>query len=135
MLLELEADVVPLKMWSPSSLHQLNFVSPYSILFGAFQVLDVHIEQRNLSSRAQNKTNSYIDFGYGSTPSGFAGSHRFSIFRDSSDRGDAVTIEFADLVCNPTVNQPVRPAILMAFHKVYAMLLFKEAVATVLAPL
>ncbi|KAF2116942.1 hypothetical protein BDV96DRAFT_39104 [Lophiotrema nucula] len=128
---ELEAKEAPFQIWSASDLHQLKLPPLHSILFGAFQVLEVHIEESHTGAEAPRQTNSYIDFGYHPT-TGFAGFHRFSISRDLSDKDGAVTIEFADLVCNPTANQPIKLALLMGFHKVYAKLLFREAVAKTL---
>ncbi|KAF6811416.1 hypothetical protein CSOJ01_05708 [Colletotrichum sojae] len=98
-----------------------------AMLFGAFQVSHVHIDQ----DPARGGTTNCIDFVYGSDQGRFAGAHRFSIVRDRS-QPKAVRVVFESASCNPTQNQPFAPAFLFSFHRLYAMLLFRESIANVL---
>lgn len=117
------------KIWSASELSKQQLPPVHSILFGAFQVIDRHIAREG----EESETHSYVDIAFGSDLGGFAGVHRFSIWRDSrNEKSGAVTIEFSHTSCNPTVDQPFGPDFIMSLHNIYAMLLFKEGIAKVL---
>lgn len=110
-------------------------------LFGAFQVVDRKTEVQTLRLGSDGHQSSYVDFGYGSEQSQFAGFHRFMVCRDKvadsnkdgvSGSDGTVTITFASMTCNPTVNKPFAPRILIGFHSIYASLLFREGMARVM---
>lgn len=110
-------------------------------LFGAFQVVDRKTEAQTLRLGSDGHQSSYVDFGYGSEQSQFAGFHRFMVSRDTAADGSkdgasesdgTVTITFASMTCNPTINKPFAPRILMGFHSLYASLLFREGMARVM---
>jgi hypothetical protein len=117
--------------------------------FGAFQVVDRSIRREDHEKQASGadsgddglETESYIDFGFGPNTTSFAEVHRFSVLRqsqsdDAKDKKDTDTerlcVRYAHMMCNPTVNKPLKPDCLMTFHKVYAMLLFREGFPEVL---
>lgn len=99
----------------------------YSRVCDLFQVTDQHISKTDESSE---QGQSYIDFAFGSDNSRFSGAHRFSVSRTDEDR-DLVTISFASMVCNPQTGANITPPGGGFFHRVYAMMLFREAVAEV----
>ncbi|KAL3959274.1 hypothetical protein ACCO45_007436 [Purpureocillium lilacinum] len=72
-------------------------------------------------------TTSSVDVLYGSSEGHFAGCHRFSVCRD----GRKVKLALECVTCNPTVDAPLRPAFMFWFHRVYAMLLFRDALSNV----
>lgn len=103
---------------------------------------------------------SYVDvvFGGNHPGSSFAGVHRFSVIRpvnekdgegNEKEKGDrdgdgdgnrpgnekrdvqTVRLHFSGLACNPTVDKLLKPDILGSFHRIYAMLLFREGAAKV----
>lgn len=75
-------------------------------------------------------SHSYIDFAYGSDDGVLAGIHRFSIHRDGGMDDGTIEVEFSSLSINPKGNPPGL-AILGTFHRIYAMLLFREAVSNI----
>ncbi|GME43725.1 hypothetical protein NCS57_00863800 [Neofusicoccum parvum] len=112
----------PISVWSPSSLSPTTLPAKNTVLFGTFQVLDVKIEERG-----DGETESFVDVGFGLDSIAFAGVHRFAVVR----REKEVDLVYEDMCCNPVVDKPLRLGGLHEFHKVYAMLLFREGVADV----
>lgn len=116
------------------------------MLFGAFQVIDFRIRGQSNASDTDPvpSDESYVDFGFGSDQSRFAGVHRFSLSRSDSEAektkqstGAAPTvvrITHSGLACNPSHNKLITPLFVFTFHKFYAMLLYREGVAQVLGP-
>ena len=78
---------------------------------------------------------SYIDIGFGDDRKGFAGFHRFEITRETDEadnEGGGATICYSSIVCNPSVNKSPAPEFTYAFHKFYALCLFRDGIAGVL---
>ncbi|KAM5354046.1 hypothetical protein ACJ41O_000696 [Fusarium nematophilum] len=115
-------------IWSLSDLHDTQLPPLHSVIFGTFQTLDTHIAA--LPCSAESRSQSYIDFGFGSDEAGFAGVHRFAVVR-SGDDGQTVQIHCQSMSCNPRVDRPLRPRWMFAFHKAYADLLFREGVSEI----
>lgn len=122
------------RIWSTQSLLEDRLPPLTSTLFGAFQVID-----KRISSSAE----SCVDIGFGSDESSFAGVHRFSVQRFLSDEKSSssaaaaaaareVKITHSSFACNPIKNKPRKLQFLFTFHKLYAMLLFREGVAQIL---
>lgn len=105
-------------------------------LFGAFQVVDKSMQPPNTQQTQQCAQPSHIDFAFGSDSSTFAGVHRFMVYRDHEpDPGDGtviIRIAFASMACNPVQDIAISPGFLYTFHRLYAHLLFREAIAQVL---
>ena len=129
-------------LWSLNDVERGHLPPLGSKLFGAFQVVDRQIDVQTLKPGTDGTKSSYIDFGYGSEKSQFAGFHRFMVCRDkaveatkngATERDGMVTVIFASMTCNPTVNKPFAPSVLLGFHSVYASLLFREGIARVLS--
>lgn len=98
---------------------------------------DASAEQESTITRSE----SFIDVGYGSDKSSFSGVHRFSIERKTvrdfkhnaaAPTHEDITIRMSCMTCNPLKERRAAPEFLMTFHKIYAMLLFREAVSEVL---
>lgn len=108
----------------------------YSELFGVFQVIDAQIDPKSHLKDQQGRTESYIDFGFCSDQSRFAGVHRFSVVRSNgeSPSQQAVQIHLQSMTCNPMVNKPLAMQSMFKFHLAYAELLFREGVSQVTAP-
>lgn len=140
MKLGLEETKAPCEIWSAAQISTTKLPPLHTILFGTFQVIDYHIAEADSSAQLQSQRSqdsdmcSYIDVGFGSSRSSFAGLHRFSIRRNRNERSDEgeVEIEMSSLICNPTVDRLSMPAALMIFDRVYARLLFREAVSRIL---
>lgn len=113
-----------LSIWNLSELSD-NTLPPISTsIFGAFQIADI-----NLSNHTKKQPHeSSIDIVFGSPSSTFAGSHRLSIHRDPA-ASDAVTLSLSCVAGNPTQNKPMKDGVLLTFHRAYAMMLFRDAVA------
>jgi hypothetical protein len=114
-------------IWSASQLSIETLPPLHSKLFGGFQVLDRQLEQKYSDKR---NTHSYIDFAFGSDTGYLAGVHRFSVWRNAGEDGK-VLVEYEDTAFNPKVNKPLLPDVLLQFHLIYAMVLFREGVMKV----
>ncbi|KAK1994125.1 hypothetical protein LX36DRAFT_584993 [Colletotrichum falcatum] len=124
-------DTTTKSVWETSELSPTSLPSPHSILFGTFQVSHVEVQDPGNFPQVHKKTESSIDFVFGGDKTQFAGSHRFSVTRDPKRAGE-VRILYEHMACNPTMNQPLKPDLLLHFHNFYAMLLFREGVAEVM---
>ncbi|KAF2741192.1 hypothetical protein EJ04DRAFT_116998 [Polyplosphaeria fusca] len=122
----------PARLWSSSDLSGDHLPGLYTILFGAFQIVEKQID--TTSPGRLSRTHSYIDVAFGSDTSEFSGVHRFSIYRDADKDSDIVTVDHPDTCCNPTIDQPKFPDFMITLHRMYSMLLFREAVARVMEP-
>lgn len=74
---------------------------------------------------------STIDFVYGSNRGEFAGCHRFTVRKEADEYGERVFVSMECITCNPKVDKPISGKIMFGFHRVYAMLLFRDAVGDV----
>jgi hypothetical protein len=131
-------------IWSYQALPHDRLPSLTSTLFGAFQVIDSHFSDHSSTSESDGTLSeeSYVDFGFGSDQSSFAGVHRFALSRGDNSIGkaeqnpgaakDVVRITHSGLACNPSQNKPIKPRIFFTLHMFYAMLLFREGVAQIL---
>jgi hypothetical protein len=137
-------------VWTIQQLSKDSLPSLGSVLFGAFQVIEVTIGNDDSKDGTQTElaSETYVDIGFGSDRSRFSGFHRFSVVReppavgahdsiygiDMGARGSSnrVRITFSSLACDPSRDKPAGWMILSAFHKQYAMLLLREGVAEVL---
>lgn len=101
----------------------------HALLFGAFRVVDVHLEQQ-----ASPQGQSYVDVVFGRDVGFVAGVHRFSVSRGEGTGKEHknVTIEFAHAGCDPKEDKPLKPDFLQTLHLWYAMLLFREGVSEVI---
>ncbi|KAI9163635.1 hypothetical protein HJFPF1_05257 [Paramyrothecium foliicola] len=118
-------------IWDPDELSTSKLPPLHSVLFGTWQVVDI-----SLATRADHagEAESYIDLAYGSDSWQFVGCNRFSIQHVDSDDGDTdghrqVRVIYAQSNCNPVENKPPVSAALLAFHKAYAMLLYREVMS------
>ncbi|EFQ32641.1 uncharacterized protein GLRG_07655 [Colletotrichum graminicola M1.001] len=118
-------------VWESSELLPTSLPSTHSILFGAFQVSHIELQDSSDLGRVHEQGESSIDFVFGADDTRFAGAHRFSVARNQERTGD-VRILYEHMACNPTTNQPVKPDFLFCFHNFYAMLLFREGLAEVM---
>ncbi|KAH8171924.1 hypothetical protein LIA77_08691 [Sarocladium implicatum] len=122
----LQNEAVPISATSRADLPREKVLPLYSRVCDLFQVADIH-----LSKSPSANESSYVDFVFGSDSTRFSGAHRFSVLRDPQDPTKA-TITYASVVCNPQTGEYVIPPGGAFFHRVYAMMLFKEAMAEVL---
>lgn len=130
-------------IWTASQISDRNLPSIDTIFFGAFQVVDKRIVgQSNRQSMhtdlsASSEDESYVDFAYGAKDSRFAGVHRFSVARQRVGQngggkdGDTLRITMACVTCNAKEDRTLLPTWAWGFHRAYAMVLFREAVAEV----
>ncbi|KAH0430352.1 hypothetical protein CcaCcLH18_07864 [Colletotrichum camelliae] len=122
------------RVWRVSEISSLKLPTLHSLLFGAFQVCNIELQYEDKDIGDGPSTRSSIDFAYGSDQGRFAGAHRFSVIRNSN-RSDVIRVVFESLSCNPTVNKPFAPEFTYAFHRIYAMLLFQDSIASLLQDL
>lgn len=101
-------------------------------------VLDVSLKPASDISVTRPQSlvaDSYIDIGFGDDRRYFAGFHRFEVMREV-DEADSVdggaTICYSSIACNPSVDTTPAPAFTYAFHKFYALTLFRDGIAGVL---
>ncbi|PTD11097.1 hypothetical protein FCULG_00011575 [Fusarium culmorum] len=129
-----EAPVPRRNLWSLQDIPEKNILPINSVLFGVFQVLDSHVSDLENTKNSTKKTESYVDFGFGSDSTGFAGVHRFTVVRqqaDSNSKEQQVQIHFQHMTCNPIVNKPLSPQWMLGFHEMYADYLFRDGVAEI----
>ncbi|KAF4450315.1 hypothetical protein F53441_6598 [Fusarium austroafricanum] len=119
----------PRKLWSSTELPEVSLLPLNTVLYGCFQVLDTQIGAKT----APNRTESHIDFGFGSDSDGFAGVHRFVVVRTQEDKRQEliVQIHYESMTCNPIANRPLRPRFLFKFHEVYADYLFRDGISEI----
>lgn len=125
------------QVWKAAEISTAELPPLNSVLFGAFRIIDISLSS---SSHLQLETfearSSQVDIAYGSDNGFIAGVHCFSV---SELEGPAnlhgnrhVTINFDSTSCDPKENKKLGPDLLITFHMLYATLLFKEAVGSVL---
>ncbi|POR39760.1 Uncharacterized protein TPAR_00037 [Tolypocladium paradoxum] len=129
----LEPASTPQQVWDASQLSDRTLPPLHTILFGCFQVAAIQLASRDDKGSAPESS---VDVVYGSGQAQFAGCHRFSVVQEAPRGDDADTTArlcLACVTCNPTVDRPLTPSVVWSFHKAYAMLLFRDAVAGVKA--
>ncbi|KAI8668090.1 hypothetical protein NCS55_00833300 [Fusarium keratoplasticum] len=125
------APVARTDVWSLKDLSDTKLPSINTVLFGVFQALDLHLATQQLKNGA-DRTESYIDFGFGSDKFWFGGVHRFAVVRLRDEEGkEMVQVHYQSMSCNPSVNKPLRPWWMFEFHKAYADLLFRDGVSEI----
>ncbi|KAK2608865.1 hypothetical protein QQS21_002578 [Conoideocrella luteorostrata] len=109
----------------------------HSILWNAFQVADISVSGDDALSSSTAREHS-IDIVYGSNRGEFAGCHRFTVQRieagvheEDDDAETRVFVSMECITCNPMVNKPIAGDYLFKFHKLYALMLFREAVSSI----
>ncbi|KAF4341270.1 hypothetical protein FBEOM_4743 [Fusarium beomiforme] len=119
----------PRKLWSGTELPEVFLPPLNTILYGVFQVLETQIGVKT----APNRTESHVDFGFGSDSDVFAGVHRFVVVRTKEDQREEPTVQihYESMTCNPIQNKPLRPRILFKFHELYADLLFRDGISEI----
>jgi hypothetical protein len=125
---------VPARIWHHSELSATKLPPLHSVLFGAWQVVDLKLVAED--SR-DSQEESYIDLAYGKDQWPFAGCNRFSIRRDREAEAEAVAngrptevrVVYSQSNCNPLVDQDPMPDFMFKFHEVYAILLYKEVMS------
>lgn len=107
-----------------------TFLPTYTKIFGTFQIID---SQTHSQADSSEGAESYIDIGFGKGQSSFAGLHRFSAFRPTSESQDHVILQFACQVASGPRSNFVASTLQYTgfFHRFYADLLFRESVGQV----
>jgi hypothetical protein len=118
---------------SPASLPENSLPEKYTRLVnGNFLVLDHHIKSSSSSVPGpEEEETSYIDIAFGDDRKGFAGFHRFEIFREPKE--DEVTICYSSMSCDPSANKMPFPNFIFLFHIFYAERLFWDGIRGVLS--
>ncbi|KUJ18913.1 uncharacterized protein LY89DRAFT_507637 [Mollisia scopiformis] len=144
----------------PSSGHPIDTLGGFSktklppkgtILFGGnFMVLDTRVffppgSPSSASSLATREVPSYIDIGFGdpvisyvdvafgADQKNFSGLHRFEIqYHPTKKEGEELTVWYSSLSCNPSLNRAPFPKWTVAFHRWYAMCLFRDGIEGVI---
>ncbi|KAM0430926.1 hypothetical protein ACHAPT_005560 [Fusarium lateritium] len=126
------APVARTDIWSTKDLSDTTLPSVNTVLFGVFQTLDLHLTAQDQLKDGPSRTESYVDFGFGSDRFRFGGVHRFAVVRLRDEREqETVQIHCQSMSCNPSVNKPLRPWWMFEFHKAYADLLFRDGVSEI----
>lgn len=127
------ADLDPIsasnQIWQSQNLSCEKLPPVHSVVFGTFQASHIKLTDPK-DPQAEPETESSVDFVFGKDNSQFAGSHRFSIIRESENPA-RVRVVYESTACNPTRNQQLS-GLLLQFHSFYAMLLFREGVSEIL---
>lgn len=135
-----------LELWKKAEIRAVREWEVGRRVAGAFQVVDHGVTERlqgDGGAYARGiERETYVDFVFGSDTGFLRGVHRFSVLRrplmDGNGKAkesgqDELELRFAALACDPIRNKPLKPAWLAKFHLAYAMLLFRDGVAEVLA--
>ena len=135
-MLEIKTPETIPQIWEVNQLSEDQLPPVYSELFGVFQIIDTQIDPKSHLQDQKGRTESYVDFGFCSDQSRFAGVHRFSVVRsnEASPSQRTVQIHLQSMTCNPTVNKPLGMQSMFKFHLAYAEFLFREGISQVTAP-
>lgn len=116
-------------IWKKCEIPSTHLLPKGSSLFGSFVVLDEYI-----AATPSEQDASYIDYGFGSDESTFAGCHRFQIARlpAQADAEPQVQMELLHFRCNPQENKPSIAEYVKRFHYVYAKALFANGIHSLL---
>ncbi|EHK47753.1 hypothetical protein TRIATDRAFT_298730 [Trichoderma atroviride IMI 206040] len=122
-------------IWKTSQLSSTQLPMKTAILWGCFQIANIE-----LSNSKDGDNRSVVDIVFGTDREQFAGCHRFSVKRveensHAQKQPAQFQVQVESIICNPTVNKPISISFLGGFHKVYANLLFRDAVAEAMHPL
>ncbi|KND91785.1 hypothetical protein TOPH_03293 [Tolypocladium ophioglossoides CBS 100239] len=130
----LEPAAPPQQVWDASQLSDQTLPPLHTTLFSGFQVLAIQLAPRSEKGSASESS---VDIAFGSSERQFGSCHRFSVVQEAPRGADGDTTArlcFACVACNPAGDQPLRlGSMLWVFHRAYAMLLFRDAVAGVKA--
>lgn len=113
-------------IWNYSEIPPAAFMPVGDILFGSFKLMDAHL------TSPSDPYPSYLDFGFGSDLSPFAGCHRFSLHR-SRNPEEQIEIRLEHFRCNPRTNVDSCAECITWFHYWYARLLFTDGIRSCLA--
>ncbi|EED12351.1 hypothetical protein TSTA_004030 [Talaromyces stipitatus ATCC 10500] len=116
-------------IWNKSDIPTTHLLPNGSNLFGSFTMLDKYI-----ATNPSEQDASYVDYGFGSDESIFAGCHRFQITRLPTQSGaeSQVQMELLHFRCNPQKNKPSIAEYIERFHYVYAKALFANGIQYVI---
>lgn len=114
--------------WSISSMPRNSVPSLHSSIFGIFRVVDVCIDDPSNNGGGHG----FVDLAFGSDESSFAGCHRLTVRKHTSENGSPqATFGLSCVTCNPLANVTLNEGYLKAFHTIYAKLLFSAALSRV----
>jgi hypothetical protein len=110
------------------------------MLFGGnFMILDINLNPCRddpMDVSLDSVMGSHVDFAFGDDRKSFAGFHRFEVTREideaDGEESRGATICYSSIACNPSANEWPAPSFTYAFHKVYALNLFRDGIAGVL---
>ncbi|KNG84306.1 hypothetical protein ANOM_007261 [Aspergillus nomiae NRRL 13137] len=88
-------DPAAMAIWNHTKIPSTNLLPLGSRFFGSFKLIDMHI------SKASGMEPSYVDYGFGSDRSRFAGCHRVQVTRSPQPE-----ISLQQFICNPTKDTP-----------------------------
>lgn len=133
-LTPLASTPVSSRIWDSNELSTLKLPPLHSVLFGTWQVVDIHLANHEAGA---DDAESYVDLAYGNDRLQFVGCNRFSIQHvkpngDATDEARQVRVVYAQSNCNPVEDKYPVSAALLAFHKGYALLLYKEVMGGLL---
>ena len=120
-VLDFEDAPAAMAIWNYTKIPSTKLLPLGSRFFGSFKLIDMHI------SKASGMEPSYVDYGFGSDRSRFAGCHRVQVTRSPQPE-----ISLQQFICNPTKDTPSVAGYLEKFHFIYAKLLFADGVRSVL---
>ena len=149
-------------IWSRTSIPSSHLLPVGSTLFGSFKLIDKHIApspspsfSTSTTTSGSDSTTSYVDFGFSSDSSRFAGCHRFQITRQHLAQPPAshpatttttptppppptpppttTTIRLQHFRCNPQQNTLSAAEWIKRFHQAYAKVLFADGVRAIFA--
>lgn len=122
-------------VWNSSEIPTETLSPVGTGFFGVFQLIDKCVCPVNEGH------SSFVDYGFCSDKSIFAGAHRFSVKRNVpgdcgspglDSQGSKITISLEGFTCNPVEDKQVVPSIGLKFHAFYARLLFANGIQSVL---
>ncbi|RAL06953.1 uncharacterized protein BO97DRAFT_379458 [Aspergillus homomorphus CBS 101889] len=130
-------------IWRHPDLSDYHLHPVGTCLVGSFMILDQHIaSESEMDNTGQSA--SWVDYGFGSDKSSFAGCHRIQITRIAEKRRrdsfkpdtameDQVQIELQSFQCNPQKDVIFGPEIFRQFHYLYAKMLFANGMQSILS--
>ncbi|KIH92418.1 hypothetical protein SPBR_03214 [Sporothrix brasiliensis 5110] len=122
----------------PSAIPSRQLLPVGSLFFNSFLLVDKHIAALDATPSKPVETvdvNSYVDYGFGSDTSRFAGCHRFRVTRlpPTPETSDAqIRIDLEHFRCNPRENVPSLAEPIQWFHFLYAKALFANGIQALL---
>lgn len=139
----MQGTTVPAHIWNASEISDESLPPLHTVYFGQFRLANIqladggsaHSDEALIENMHGEEKESYVDFVYGSDLDTFAGCHRLSVQRVPLEDGESsqkAVFTLSCMACDPQVDHEIKPQAIITFHRIYATMLFRDAVGNVI---